>query len=147
MKRIVQNELRMLGPEGLRHVAVPADSAVRLEQFGQLLGRDLVPGQRSAVGCEERRPVVGPPDLRELEAACQLREESDRDWADAPLKELVDHIVNWHHTYLRHEHPHIVQRLTKVLEAHRRRHGFAHLLVDVLGELHGLLGISIAPEL
>jgi regulator of cell morphogenesis and NO signaling len=76
----------------------------------------------------------------EVEAACQLREEFDRDWADAPLKDLVNHIVGKHHAYLRQELPHLEQRMTKVLEAHRRRHGdilvpLAKVFADLKAEL------------
>jgi regulator of cell morphogenesis and NO signaling len=48
---------------------------------------------------------------------------AERDWRDAPLAELIDHIVSKHHLYLRAEMPEIERKLRKVIEAHGDRHG------------------------
>jgi regulator of cell morphogenesis and NO signaling len=47
----------------------------------------------------------------------------ERDWRNAPLVELIEHIVGKHHTYLRIELPEIERKIYKVLAVHRERHG------------------------
>lgn len=42
----------------------------------------------------------------------------DRDWATAPLRDLVNHIVSTHHEYLRQEMPLLDARLAKVVAVH-----------------------------
>lgn len=39
-------------------------------------------------------------------------------WTDAPLGELIDHIVNTHHAYLRRELPRLEKLLMRVTETH-----------------------------
>jgi regulator of cell morphogenesis and NO signaling len=46
----------------------------------------------------------------------------DRDWVEAPLGELVDHIVNTHHAYLNVELPRISELATKILRVHGEGH-------------------------
>ncbi|MDW8356229.1 MAG: iron-sulfur cluster repair di-iron protein [Bryobacterales bacterium] len=46
----------------------------------------------------------------------------ERDWMLAPLGELIAHIVDRHHTYLREALPRLTQMAAKVVEAHRARH-------------------------
>lgn len=41
-----------------------------------------------------------------------------KDWGAAPLRELIRHIVNTHHEYLKLELPRVGQRLRKVVEVH-----------------------------
>lgn len=48
--------------------------------------------------------------------------EQARDWSDAPLAALADHIVSRHHNYLREELPSLGQTIAKVIEAHGRNH-------------------------
>jgi regulator of cell morphogenesis and NO signaling len=58
---------------------------------------------------------------RELSASEAPTQE--RDWREAPLSELIDHIIGRHHEYLRKEMPGIEEKLNKVLAAHGERHG------------------------
>jgi regulator of cell morphogenesis and NO signaling len=46
-----------------------------------------------------------------------------KDWSDAPLRELVDHILRVHHAYLREALPRVSGLLQKVSHAHDKRHG------------------------
>lgn len=46
-----------------------------------------------------------------------------KDWTAAPLTELVDHIVNRHHTFLKEQMPRLEMLLGKVLRAHGAHHG------------------------
>jgi regulator of cell morphogenesis and NO signaling len=61
--------------------------------------------------------------LRELEAAeagNPVGEETD--WSQAPMSQLVDHIVATHHVYLRRELPRLTGLVDKVAEVHGERH-------------------------
>jgi regulator of cell morphogenesis and NO signaling len=48
--------------------------------------------------------------------------DDQRDWAGAPIAELVDHIVNKHHTYVKSETPRLQALLTKVVGVHGTNH-------------------------
>ena len=45
----------------------------------------------------------------------------DRDWNDAPLRDLMGHILFRHHAYLRSELPRITELFAKVIAAHSER--------------------------
>ena len=59
----------------------------------------------------------------ELDRAMADAPAADRDWTTAPLTELIGHIVDTHHTYLRRELPAIGIRLEKVYRVYNERHG------------------------
>jgi regulator of cell morphogenesis and NO signaling len=46
----------------------------------------------------------------------------DRNWVEAPLDELVEHIVNVHHAYLYENLPKISELTTKILRVHGENH-------------------------
>ena len=60
----------------------------------------------------------------ELEAATSESSsaETDRDWTDAPLPELVDHIVTYYHGKLQEELPRLEQMAVKVHSVHGGKH-------------------------
>ncbi len=60
---------------------------------------------------------------REIETALKDRPDAERDWANAPLGELIDQVVNRHHGYLRRELPAIQARLDKVYRVYNQRYG------------------------
>ncbi|WP_160687144.1 iron-sulfur cluster repair di-iron protein [Clostridium sp. C2-6-12] len=47
---------------------------------------------------------------------------NNRNWVEAPLDELVDHIVNVHHAYLYENLPKISELTTKILRVHGGHH-------------------------
>lgn len=49
-------------------------------------------------------------------------ETDERNWVEAPLGDLVDHIVNTHHAYLGVELPRISELVTKILRVHGEHH-------------------------
>jgi len=49
-------------------------------------------------------------------------QETSRDWTDAPLDELVDHIVAKHHAYVKAEIPRLQALLEKVVGVHGTNH-------------------------
>ncbi|CAG7641711.1 Iron-sulfur cluster repair protein YtfE [Paenibacillus solanacearum] len=67
--------------------------------------------------------------LNESYAAAMNRNvQEGADWRAAPTPELIDHIVNVHHAYLRKELPLLSEFVTKIL----RVHGSAHPEIPVL---------------
>ena len=93
-------------------------------------------GERSLQeACNEARVV-----LAEVEAALQevrdARHTADtRDWRQESLAHLVEHVVNFHHQYVRRALPRIEQLLAKVLTAHGQKH---HDLAKVQRHFHVL---------
>lgn len=79
---------------------------------------------------------------RELAAANPPARE--RDWRNAPLAELIDHIVGKHHGYLKIELPEIDRKINKVLEAHRERHGAT---ISALREVFGGLNAELSQHM
>ena len=61
--------------------------------------------------------------LAEVNAVETAWADSGRDWASAPLKDLITHIITTHHVYLRDELPAIERRIEAVIRAHAQRHG------------------------
>ena len=47
---------------------------------------------------------------------------NDKNWPEAPLEELVDHIINKHHAYLWAEMPRISELATIILRVHGEHH-------------------------
>jgi regulator of cell morphogenesis and NO signaling len=85
--------------------------------------------------CNEARVA-----LAEVESALQevrdARETADsRDWRAESLAHLVEHIVNFHHQYVRRSVPRVEQLLAKVLTAHGQKH---HDLAKVQHHFHVL---------
>jgi regulator of cell morphogenesis and NO signaling len=58
--------------------------------------------------------------LREIDEAAAVNM-ADRDWQTAPLDELVNHIVETHHVYLKVELPALEARIQKVVGVHGAR--------------------------
>jgi len=58
--------------------------------------------------------------LRELDDAARTNT-ADRDWQTAPLQELVAHIVETHHAYLKLDLPLLQARIEKVVSVHGGR--------------------------
>lgn len=49
-------------------------------------------------------------------------DDPDRNWSEASLAELIDHIVHTHHSYLMEELPDLSQYVTKILRVHGPSH-------------------------
>jgi regulator of cell morphogenesis and NO signaling len=79
-----------------------------------------------------------------LETPAALLEIAERDWYTAPLHELVDHILEVHHAYMKDTLPRIGELIQKVLHAHGAHHGemlqrLQDLYQALAGELSGHL--------
>lgn len=71
----------------------------------------------------------------ELQTAAAAPTPEDRNWAEAPLPELVDHIVDHYHGKLRRELPRILEMAEKVASVHGKKHPE---LQEVLQTFRGL---------
>lgn len=60
---------------------------------------------------------------RELDAAVNTEANTTHDWNRAPLRDLVAHIVNTHHEYLKREFQPLSERLAKVYRVYNQRYG------------------------
>jgi regulator of cell morphogenesis and NO signaling len=56
--------------------------------------------------------------LQQLEQSVTEDEQSSRNWLNAPLTELCDHIEKSHHAYLKEELPRLTEMVAKVVRAH-----------------------------
>ncbi len=84
---------------------------------------------------------------RELAAALSGAAPGERDWSNAPLRELVEHIVATHHAYLRRELPAIEARLHKVYRVYNERYGPTLTgLPEVYAELRSELELHLQKE-
>lgn len=71
---------------------------------------------------------------RALDAATASAPET-RDWTQAPLHELIDHIIDTYHTPLREDLPRLEQMAAKVAEVHGEKSRRLWRVHDCLGEL------------
>ena len=59
----------------------------------------------------------------QLDEAANASPESAQDWLIEPLRDLIAHIVNTHHAYLKRELPAIGMRVAKVYRVYNARYG------------------------
>lgn len=102
---------------------IAANSLAAVRVF-ERLGIDYCCGGKRPLGeiCQEKGLDAGAVQ-RELDAAGKTSEAGERDWASAPLRDLVDHIVNTHHAYLKREFQPLAERLAKVYHVYNERYG------------------------
>ena len=70
----------------------------------------------------------------------------ERDWANAPIAELVDHIVSTHHQYLRRELPRVLNLIDKVVNAHGSKAAELSKVRTVFGEMKAELDSHMWKE-
>jgi len=66
-------------------------------------------------------------------------DESDQPWTEAPINELIDHIVASHHEYLRRQLPRIVLLLSKALHDNGSHKQDLDEILDLFQQLRHLL--------
>jgi regulator of cell morphogenesis and NO signaling len=89
------------------------------------------------------------PDLvRDIETALVARSTktatTEKDWYEAPLHELIDHILQVHHAYMKEALPRLKELVRKVLHAHGARHG---ALLRQVHDLYNALDIELGRHL
>lgn len=71
---------------------------------------------------------------------------SEIDWSNETLSNLIDHILDAHHAYLRRELPRLSEMAAKVARAHGERFSWVIECRDVLGELRAELESHMMKE-
>jgi regulator of cell morphogenesis and NO signaling len=84
---------------------------------------------------------------RELDAAASAPGAGSRDWTTAPLRDLIAHIVDTHHGYLKRELRPLSERLDKVYRVYNERYGPTLVgLPDAFKRLRSELEMHILKE-
>jgi regulator of cell morphogenesis and NO signaling len=91
-------------------------------------------GKTLAQACEERKLRVEEV-VREIDRACRIPDTSRR-FADLGAAELISHIVDVHHEYVRQAMPAILAHTQKLAKAHGARHPE---LIDVATVFEGIV--------
>ncbi len=104
-------------------------------------------GKCLAEAAQESRAAF--PDLvRDIEAALLAAAAkpviAEKNWYEAPLHELIDHILQSHHAYMHEALPRIKELLRKVLHAHGARHG---VMLRQLHDLYNSLDTELTSHL
>jgi len=89
------------------------------------------------------------PDLvRDIETALVARSTktatAEKDWYEAPLHELVDHILQVHHAYMKEALPRLTELMRNVVHAHGARHG---TMLRQVQELYSALATELGSHL
>jgi regulator of cell morphogenesis and NO signaling len=110
-------------------------------------GIDFCCGGRRPLGevCREKGIDAGALAV-EIETAAAAGTPADRTWTDAPLGELLDHIVGRHHSAIREDLPRLGRMADKVAEVHGGRHAELVELAAVYGTLRAELEPHLADE-
>jgi regulator of cell morphogenesis and NO signaling len=105
-----------MSEETVGQIAAAAPGAVRV--FEKYKIDYCCGGNRPLRDVCEERGLSAEAIAAELQAATTQGREPARDWRTASLSELIAHIVNKHHEYLRRELPAEGNRLERVIQAH-----------------------------
>jgi regulator of cell morphogenesis and NO signaling len=82
-----------------------------------------------------------------LQATTDMGDTADKDWYSAPLSELVKHIVEVHHGYMKTALPRLRSLVPTVLKAHGARHGdVLHQVQDLFNALDAELSGHLMKE-
>ncbi|MGC8669221.1 MAG: DUF542 domain-containing protein [Chthonomonadales bacterium] len=84
--------------------------------------------------------------LRRIAEADAAPEPSGQDWTEASLGDLVEHIVETHHAYLRDNLPRIGHLTQRVAQAHGANHPEVVEVADVFTSLHSELESHMMKE-
>lgn len=130
--------------KSIREIAIEQTSSIRVfERFGiNYCCKGRVPLTQACAARGISLDTV----IAELNAAADEPGTRRSNWMQAPLRQLIEHMVKTHHAYLRTELP----RLSALAEKVARRHGDKQLhlfaLQDVLAQLSSELAQHLAKE-
>lgn len=126
--------------------ALVAEQPGRARVFEELGIDYCCGGQRPlAEVCTEQGLEIGEV-LRRIEEADASPQPSAVDWTRATLGDLVDHIVETHHAYLRDNLPRIAYLTQRVGQAHGANHPEVLQVADVFASLHSELESHMMKE-
>lgn len=116
----------MTAIDSTRTVAEIAAESLGAVKVFERMGIDYCCGGKRPLAdvCREKGFEVAAVEA-DLSAAIANGHSDSRDWSAAPLTDLVNHIVDRHHGFLRREMPAIAQRLEKVYRVYNQRYGSA----------------------
>jgi regulator of cell morphogenesis and NO signaling len=118
-------------------------TAAIFEQFGI----DFCCGGRRSIGEACQSAAVDPTTVcRALDALPPAGESSDDDFMHVPLPQLIDHIVETHHQYLRLAVPTVARYLAKLVDVHGTRHPELERVRDSFARLGGDLMQHMVKE-
>lgn len=103
-------------------------------------------GKRTAADvCREKG--INPEELQKALDAAAAQSADKTDWTQAPLRELIRHIVGTHHEFLKLELPRLWERMGKVVKAHGEKDADTiRNLASTLAELRAELEDHIHKE-
>jgi len=139
------------------NMSMPIDSATLVADIAARHPRSIDVFERHGIDfcCGGRRPLrevcrekgLDPAALAaEVAAAAATETPADRAFADAPLSDLLDHIVDRYHAALRDDLPRLDRMAGKVAEVHGGRHAELADLAAVYHDLRAELEVHLAAE-
>ena len=84
--------------------------------------------------------------LRALEEQDEVETTPDRSWLEAPLDEVIDHVLATHHVYLKDKLPRLSAMLAKLVERHAGRHPELRETLEVFSSMSDELDAHMAKE-
>jgi regulator of cell morphogenesis and NO signaling len=119
----------------VREIAIQNPAAVRIFES---LGIDYCCGGRRPL--EEACQLANVPLQEALDRLAALNPDAsspeEKSWANAPLRDLIDHICARHHTFVRQEGPRLEALLEKVVNRHGASHPELLSIRDLFVALH-----------
>lgn len=137
----------MQSNQSLTVADIAANSLAAVKVF-ERLGIDYCCGGKRPLAeiCREKGLDAGSVQ-KELDAAANAQSATGREWNKAPLQELVSHIVDTHHGYLKREFQPLSERLAKVYRVYNERYGPTFIgLPEVFAELRSELEMHMRKE-
>lgn len=136
-----------IAPSGTTVAEIAANSLAAVRVF-EKYGIDYCCGGKRPLDEACRLKGISSTLLRdELAAALETATTPETDWTQAPLGQLIDHIVDTHHAYLRRELPAIQARLDKVYRVYNQRFGPTLIgLPEAFAELRAELEPHLVKE-
>ena len=137
-------ETMSIATKSVRELAVEIPNATRVFEN---LGIDYCcGGHRSLEEACTAANVSVDEVARSLQGQSDLQPEPPRDWRAAPMSELVDHIVEKHHAYVKSETPRLQALLKKVVGVHGKNHPELPRVQAAFSELAGELASHLMKE-
>ncbi len=137
-------DVMSIATKSVRDLAVEVPHATRVFEK---IGIDYCCGGHRSLEEACARANVSVDDVaRALDAQSAVPSGPPRDWRSAPISELVDHIVDQHHAYVKSEAPRLQALLAKVVGVHGKNHPELRHVQAAFGELANELASHLMKE-
>lgn len=128
----------------VREIAIEHPASVRVFES---LGIDYCCGGKRSLQEASQRANVSLDRLLDLLSAAEEQPLTEQaNWAKAAIRDLVRHIVEQHHGYIRRESPRLISLLDKVVSRHRAGHKELKSIQDLFGAMLDELFAHMAKE-